>query len=361
MKRQTPAAAAIAAERLARQELLGPRFRTPAELVRWMGAVQAQDYPGGLWAMGLRLAEATEASVEAAVAARTIVRTWPMRRTLHFVPAEDARWMVALLASRLVAGAAGRYRALGIEPAAFRRSRQVLIRALEGGRRLTRPDAYAVLARGGVPADGQRGIHILAHLAQEGLLCFGPREGRQPTFVLLEEWIPAGKSPARDEALATLATRYFTSHGPATVHDFAWWSSLTLKDARAAIDRAGGALRAGEVGRITASRQRTPRVSTPSAQLLPPWDEYLVAYRDRSAVVDEQRLREPLGVIGRPLVVIEGRVRGAWRRTLTETAVRVELELWTKLASAERQVLEAAVKRYGRFLQREVHIAGSGY
>jgi len=161
-----------------------PAFTDPADLVRWMGAVQAQDYMGSLWGVGLRLHGASEADVEASIAAGAIVRTWPMRGTLHYVPAEDARWMLRLLAPRVVAGAAGRYRQLGLDAAAFARSRTVLTRALRGGRRLTRGAAYETLARGGVSTEGERGIHILGRLAQEAVLCVGPRDGRQQTFAL---------------------------------------------------------------------------------------------------------------------------------------------------------------------------------
>ncbi len=189
-------------ERLSNQQILHTRFETPVEVVRWMGAVQAQDYAGGLWGVGLRMAKALESEIEDAIAARSIVRTWPMRRTLHLVPAEDVRWMLRLLASRVITGSAGRYRALGLDDAAFARSRTLLSLALAGGKRLQRQDAYAVLERGGVSPAGQRGIHILSHLAQQGLICFGPREGRQLTFVLLDEWLPTAPEPSRVECLA---------------------------------------------------------------------------------------------------------------------------------------------------------------
>jgi hypothetical protein len=345
-------------QRLASQWLGGSTATSAAQVVRHLGAVQAQDYPSALWALGLRLPELGEAQVEAAVAAGEIVRTWPLRRTLHLVPAEDVRWMLALRAPGLLARNTGRYRALGLDAGDFARARRVLGRALAGGGRLTRAEAYAALARGGVAPTGQRGIHLIAHLAQEGVLCGGPRQGRQPTFVLLDEWVPAARELARDEALATLATRYFTGHGPATLQDFAWWSGLPARDARRGAESAS-ALRAQQrAGRTWYSKaafdapRATRRVA--AAFVLPPWDEYLVAYRDRSfALGDRARAAGP-ALIGRPLVLLDGRVRGTWRRELAATTARVTVEPWAPLGAAERRAVERAVARYGRFLGREV-------
>jgi hypothetical protein len=346
---------ALVSRRQDRQQILRPRFRAPADLVRWMGAVQAQDYLGSLWAVGLRLSSATESDVEAAIAARAIVRTWPMRGTLHFVPAADVRWMLGLLTPRMFARAAGRYRQLELDDAAFRRSRQILVRALEGGRQLTRPDAYAALAEGGVSPEGQRGIHIIGHLAQQAVLCFGPRQGRQPTFVLLDEWVPAGASPSREEALATLARRYFDSHGPATRHDFAWWSGLPVKDAQVAIAAAGAALVTTRDG-IEAASAKAVRPSSRTAALLPTWDEYIVAYKERGAVDHERGRANPLATVGRSLLLVDGRVRGAWRRVLAGTTVQVSVEAWTKISAEERRLVEKAAQRYGAFLGKDVRL-----
>ncbi len=329
-------------QRLANQQLDRGRFSHPADLVRWMGAVQAQDYRGSLWAVGLRLDSATEAEVENAIAAGTIVRTWPMRGTLHFVPADDVRWMLRWLTPRVVARCAGRYRELGLDGASFTRSARIAHRALEG-RALTRPELFAALRRGGVPTEGQRGIHIVGHLAQQGLICYGSRRERQPTFVLLDDWVPARKEPSREQALATLAQRYLASHAPATVHDFAWWSGLLMKDAREAVEAA----RSPRVKAPAAARRRRP-----AALLLPPWDEYIVAYKDREAVVGHlgKRGQERLKVVGSSSIVIDGRVRGSWRRRIGTSSVKIALEYWTAVTAAERRAVRDAALRYARFL-----------
>jgi len=352
----------LVAQRLVNQQIAGPRHSSLPELVRWMGAIQAQDYRGGLWAAGLRLADGDVAAVEKAIAARKIVRTWPMRGTLHLVPAEDTRWMLTLLASRVDAGAAGRYRALELDESTFTRSARLLVRALEGGRLLTRPEAYATLERGGVATGGMRGLHVLFHLSHQGLLCHGPRGEGQPTFVLFEEWIRKSKAPTRDEALATLATRYFQSHGPATLPDFTWWSGLRVKDAQRAIEAAGGRLaketRDGLAfwsGAASASRRsRPPRRG--AAVLLPPWDEYIVGYRDREAAVGHlsNHAMERLKTVGSSLVVIDGIVRGRWRITDRTRAARLVTDDWTRVTTAERRAVQEAARRYGRFFGIEV-------
>jgi hypothetical protein len=348
--------APLVARRLRRQQVLRPRLTRPDELVKWMGAVQAQEYLGGLWAVGLRLDGGTESDVEAAIAARTIVRTWPMRGTLHFVPAADARWMVSLLAPRMIARAAGRYRELELDDGVFGRSRDIVMRALEGGKRLTRPELYAALERGGISPAGQRGIHIIGHLAQQALLCCGPRRERQPTFVRLDEWLPVAKPIARAQALVTLATRYFASHGPATSQDFAWWSGLTVKEAQAAIEDAGSRLeREGPLIEAPPAPARI-RSSTTIAALLPPWDEYVVAYKDRDAVDHARGRANPLATVGRPLILINGRVAGSWRRTLAPTSVQVSLELWSRVGREERRAIEAAAACYGAFLDKEAQV-----
>ena len=345
----------VARLRLHQQCLAASRFKEPSDVVRWFGAVQAQDYLGSLWALGLRLPGAGEASVERAVADRSIVRTWPMRGTLHFVAAEDVRWMLGLLGARTIARAAGRYRQLGLDEATFAKSRRVLARALEGGRQLTRPELAAALERRGVATDGQRLIHLLNRSALEGLTCYAARRGKQFTFALLDEWAPRGRSLERDEALAELAVRYFESHGPATLQDFVWWSSLTTNDARAGLEavrpRLSQEVFDGRTHWLSSSTQAAYDVRS-AAHLLPPFDEYTVAYKDRGAILHPSHTRQANGasaVLG-PTVLIDGRAVGTWKRTLKRDSVFIETSLWTTLKRPERSALDTAARRYGEFL-----------
>lgn len=351
-------AARVAARRLSRQFLTRGGPSTPEEVARWFGAVQAQEIPGALYALGLRVPGATEASVERAVTSGTIVRTWPMRGTIHFIPAEDAAWMLALLGRRTNRGAASVYRRARLDDAAFARAGAVLREALAGGKAVARKELCAALDAAGLEANReQRGTHLVGYWAREGLVCLGPRQGKQATFTLLESWAANPRQLEGDAALAELATRYFTSHGPATEHDFAWWSGLTLTEVRRGLAAAGDRLAretiagrtfwrgAAEVSGEAEALERTAG----SVFLLPQYDEYTVAYRDRSITRDPAFPDDAFLILG-PVVVVDGRVAGTWKRRLAKDGAHLAITLYVSLDQTRRVALDAAVAGYGRYL-----------
>lgn len=344
--------------RLEAQAISGSTLTTAAQVVARLGAVQAQDYLGALWAVGLRMVDGDERAVERALAEGAIVRTWPTRGTLHFVAAADARWMVELLGPRMVSRAAGRHRSLGLDDATFARARRTLVRALEGGKALTRPAAYEVLERDKISVGQQRGLHILWRLAHDCLLCFGPRQGKQQTFVLFDEWVPAAKRMPREEALAALAGRYFTGHGPATIADFAWWTGLALAEARRAVELARPVLEEDRVdGRaiLFARAAPPPRPSRAVAYLLPAFDELLVGFTDRSAAVDPRHARRVNagGGMLKPTVVVDGRVVGTWTRELARRGVAFSAIWFADIGPRKIQSVARAFARYAAFLGLE--------
>ena len=351
----------ISVQRLMSQRLLQPTLSTPAEVVRWMGAVQAQDFLGSLWAIGCRMQDATEGVVEQAIAERTILRTWPMRGTVHFVPAEDARWMLDLMTPRVVTRSQYHYRQAGLDDAVFARSRDLFIRALEGGKQLTRGKLYELLEAEGIATVNSRGLFIIGNLSQTGLICFGARQGKQPTFTLLDEWVPNMRTLTREEALAEIALRYFRSHGPATIHDFVWWTGLLMADARAGLDAVKSHFIEETIEGKTywwAETMSSVPMSSPALHLLPAFDEYLVSYEDRSASLDPQH--ERLSVSANHLssiIVIDGQVVGNWKRTIKKGAVMIETTLARTLTPAESEQFESAAQRYGEFLDLPVVIA----
>ncbi len=354
----------IAQQRLHNQNIARSPFEKPGDVVRWLGAVQAQDYLGALWAVGLRMRQATESDVEQAIADRAIIRTWPMRGTLHFVAPEDARWMLKLLTPRIVARNKPRLlRQLDLDDATIARGKDVVLNALQGGNRLTRNALYKVLEAAHIPTAGQRGLHISWWLAQEGVICFGARQGKQPTFVLLDEWVPAARSIERDEALAELARRYFTSHGPATLQDFAWWSGLAAADARAGLEMAKSHLAHEDVDGRTYWLPPTVAAvkdGPPSAYLLPAYDEYTVSYTDRSAVLNRLRalgvMLSNAAVLG-PTIVLDGQVVDTWKRTFSQGSAVVTQGHVVSPVGAEAQALATAGQRYGGFLGLPVVLA----
>lgn len=341
----------IARRRMAAQLLVEPAD-TAEQVVARLGAVQAQDYLGALWAIGVRTSAACEADVERAIAERRFVRTWPLRGTLHFVPAQDARWMTALLAPRMVTRAAARARQLGLDAKLIAKARGVVEKHLAGGKQLARGDIYALFERAKIPTTGGRGLHVLWHLAHDLVICFGPRAGKQPTFVLLDEWLPAAHPLQRDEALAALAQRYFIGHGPATLADFAWWSGLNQTEARRAIEAAAIERETIADTRYFATTSSAPRAQPPAALLLPAFDELLVAYADRTAMLataDGKRVNGGGGLL-KPVMVIGERVVGTWQRRFERNGVRFERAAFRKLDRQAERALEAAQARYVRFL-----------
>lgn len=347
--------------RLANQLLARPEPMRPDEIVRWFGAVQGQDFLASLWAMGLRVPASTESGIEKAVEDGGVLRTWPMRGTIHYVPAEDARWMLDLMTPRIVAGSAKRYRDLDLDEKAFEGARQEIQAILEGGKVVTRPDLMRRLDSRGVSTSGQRGYHILYHLAQKGFLCLGPREGKQPTVVLLDEWAPEQRVLDRNEALAEIAGRYFRSHGPAMLHDFVWWTGLTVADCRAAMDFISSQLEEWKDGDRTLFHMPTadePEGGPEKVMLLPFVDEYTVGYRDRSDFLKPEYTERTFhGLMS--VVVSHGEIIGMWKRKLASRKATVELDLFRGLDGDERQSLDNVLRRYGEFLGKDVELSGA--
>ena len=349
----------LAQARLASQGVTRGLARSPADVVRSMTAMQAQDFAGAKWAVGLRLPGSTEAQVEAALADGSIVRSWPMRGTLHFVAPEDLGWILGLTTDRLVSGAAGRQAALGLDERQFETARVTAVEALNGGRALTREQLQAAFAEAGVSVEAQRGYHILWYLAQTGTLCFGPPQGKQQTFVLLDEWVRHPRRLQHDEALGELAERYFCSHGPATLRDFAWWSSLTMKDARTGLaivrTRLTEAEVEGSVYYLSPEAEEAPAVR--GIWALPGFDEFLLGYQDRSAQLTAEhsgRIAPGANGIFQPTIVADGRVVGTWKRTITKRGIRVEPLPFAPLSGRAKAGFALAAAGYAEFLGLEL-------
>lgn len=342
----------IARRRLFSQHIVQADFTTAHEVVSHMGAMQAQDYGGALWSVALRTPDLTVADIEKAIENREIVRTWPMRGTLHFVAAEDARWMLELMATRKLAAIAGNRRQLGFTDEILQNAEMTVVAALSGGNRLAKSDLLARLAAAGIATDGQRGVHILNYyLAQKGIVCLGPREGKQPTYVLLDEWLPPTKPISREEALGKLAKRYFCSHGPATLKDFAGWGFLTMGDAKLGLELAKPELVEEIVEGTAYWFDRDLRFDDkPSAFLLPGFDEFMLGYKNHSAALEAEHANKIVpGNNGMfmPTIVMNGQVVGTWKKTLRKSSVAIEP---LPFFAIDENRLESAVKRYGKFL-----------
>ncbi|MCU1517227.1 MAG: hypothetical protein JWQ75_1948 [Pseudarthrobacter sp.] len=349
--------------RLASQGLLGPGLGSVPEAVRWMTASQAQDFQASLWAVGLRVPGAGLADVRAALDSGSVVRSWPMRGTLHLVAPEDLRWMLGLTAERLTRSIAGRHRELDITWADIEKCRDVALDRVAGGGSLSRSGLFEVFEAAGQPTTGQRGIHILGTLCRHGWLVQGPLAGNQQLLVAFDEWIPVSRELGRQEGIAEFALRYFRSHGPATLRDFAWWTQLPLTEVRAAFKEVQGQLVELEFGGVgywlspeTAALLDGGVPGQRSVFLLPGFDEFVLGYMDRSLVLAPEHANRIVpggnGVF-KKTVVAGGEVIGTWARPGTGKGAAVVPELFDEtkpLGPAARAAFNKAAGQYLTFL-----------
>lgn len=340
--------------RLYYQQLSSPSFDSPGELVAWMGGVQAQDYPMSQWAIGLRLPQATEATIEAAAAAGNIIRTHVLRPTWHWVAAADIRWMLRLTAPRIHAYAASYYRKAELDQKVFKKSNSILEKILRDHNHLSRVAIAAALQKAKIDTNDLRLTHLLFYAELEGLICSGVRQEKQITYALLDERVPAVKPLNREESLAELALRYFQSHGPAGIPDFAWWCGLNRAEAKEAVELIRNKLtwiRSGaeELAYID-SGTTAPKPS--GVLLLPNYDEYLVGYTNRELLMREDS--KALSRDGNPIfsntIVINGKVEGSWKRVLKPGSVQVNPAPFTLLSPAKQKQLQQAIDKYSRFV-----------
>ena len=329
-------------------------------MVAWLAAVQAQDYAGAKWALGLRMQQATDAEIDQSFADGEILRTHALRPTWHFVTPADIRWILALTAPRVHLANAFMYCKLELDGEFFKRCNTVLASALRGGQQLTRDELRDILDKSGIAvSDNLRMAYIMMQAELDGLICSGARRGRQFTYALLEERVPPVATMDRQTALVELARRYFASRGPATVQDFAKWSGLTITDANRGLEAVKGYLQTetanGQIYWLTETIAASQELS-PSAHMLSIYDEYISGYKDRSAIGNDD-ISTRLFALGNALsyiAVIDGQIVGTWKRKLTKNAVIVETNLFSSLSEAENRAVNAAIQRYGDFLNLPV-------
>lgn len=355
----------ITSNRLSSQHIsLDSRLKSPDDILSSLGAVQAQDYPASLWAIGLRCRDSTtKADIERAIAERKISRTWLMRGTLHFASSRDIHWMLRLFAPRLLNTAISRDRHLGLADGAIGKAEALFAKALRGNKHLTRDEMHRVLEKGGLKVERQMGYHMIYRAAWDGVICFGPHQGKQPTFELLDERITSKSELSEAQALTELASRYFTSHGPATIKDYVWWSGLKVSDAKAGIERASPKLvsELADGKTFYMARPERPSKNKGEVHLLPAFDEYLVGYSDRSAMLGNPETQKMLrsgkivfthrNGIFLPVVVVDGEVAGTWKRKNERSKVVLEIRPFAKLNEERARGVREAAKRYEDFLE----------
>ncbi|KAA2243778.1 winged helix DNA-binding domain-containing protein [Chitinophaga agrisoli] len=347
---------AILSLRLACQQISAHQFTTIPELVSWMGCMQAQDYAQSQWAVGIRIPGVQDIDIDAAIANKEIIRTWCIRGTLHLVAAADVHWLLTLLAPRIITAGAARYRNLELDDKILKKCSNILARALKDNESLSREELTATFAKAKIEAKGERLTHILYRAALEQLICTGPKRGNTPTYTLL----PSGTQPGfkhREAALAALAKKYFNSRGPATLQDFVWWSGLSPTEARQGLEAAQAGLtsftHAQQTYWMSATQTAAPK---PGLYCLPGFDEYMMAYADRSLFLPSQHASRVYQVNGifNPMIVQKGEVIGTWARTFKKDTVSVQTNLFSAVTAATQKKIQVGFNEFATFAGKEL-------
>lgn len=354
----------IIKHRLINQQIAGTKFTKPTEIVNWLGAMQAQEYAMAKWAIGLRLNGLNDTDIEKEFNEGNILRTHVLRPTWHFILPADIGWMIRLSAPRIKAMSASIFLKMGLDSKVIKRSNDVLARTLEGGKQLDRAILKEALQKKKIATDEFRFGYLLISAELDGIICSGPRKGKQFTYALMAERVDPTivRNFTGDEALAELARRYFTSRGPATVQDFVWWSGLTVRDAKKGVvllpDSFTKKAINGQQYIYTGEIPATTTISkSRSSFLMPDYDEYGIAYRDRSAIFSKEEMKLPQrggNPVFNRMIIIEGRIAGSWRRTINNSSMKIETVPFQPLSEPKKKLLNAAVKRFSAFVGKSV-------
>ncbi|HTF82611.1 MAG TPA: winged helix DNA-binding domain-containing protein [Cytophagales bacterium] len=349
----------IALQRLQSQHIHQQHHTKPEEVVRWMAAMQAQDYEMVKWGIGVRIhGESNDILVEKALDEGKILRTHVLRPTWHVVAAEDIYWMLELTAPHVKRAASYYNKQLGLDDAILKKSNTIILKALEKSKFLTREAIVSLLQQANIDTNDQRGGHLLFDAELNGLVCSGPRQGKHQTYALLEERVPTRHTLDRDEALATLALRYYRSHGPATAKDFMWWSGLSMGDVKKALHYNSGSLHSEQIEEETywyVLEGGPVKTKDKIIEVLPAFDEFMVAYTERSASLAPAYARDTISGNGifKPIIVADGQVIGIWRRISKPKHLEITVQFFESPSEDLSQKVIAKFKAYENFMDKK--------
>ncbi len=351
----------IISQRLYNQQITETKFTRPEEVVSWLVAVQAQEYAMSKWAIGLRLNGVTEADVELAINEGKILRTHVMRPTWHYVSPADIRWLLALTAPRVHAFNAYQYRKNGLDSGVFNQCNDIIVKNLEGGKSLTRAALNAQFQQAGIVTDTVGLSCIMMQAELDGIICSGPRYGKQFTYALIDERVPPTPTLNQEEALSQLALRYFTSRSPATAQDFVWWSGLTMKEARTGIANLPPYFVHikvdGQEYIFAPGNPKEPEYPTHSF-LMPDYDEYGIAYKNRDIILLPKHKVVSNGEKNtfpfNRMVIINGISAGVWQRTLKNKEISVEIAPFYTFNGQENAIMEKSITRFKTFFGESI-------
>jgi hypothetical protein len=339
--------------RIYNQHIGTPSFKNPEEVVKNMLAMQAQDYAGAKWAIGLRMEKANDTLIEQAITGGKILRTHLLRPTWHFVSPGDIRWLLALTGPRINSVNAGMFKKFELDTAILNKGNDVFAKALQGNKQLTRAELVAVLDNNSIPTDDLRFTLLLMHAELDAVICSGARVGKQFTYALLDERAPATTPLSQLEALTKLAIAYFNTRGPATIHDFATWCGLIIADCTIGLENIKQQLVSQVIDSKTywMPNDIKEAATKNKAYLLPAYDEFAIAYKDRDALVNPKYQAQARHVIFDPIIIVDNQVVGNWKRTIKTSKIDISLNLYGKLNKQQLKAVEAAVKSYQKFME----------
>ncbi len=345
--------------RLLNQQISNPQFDSAGKLVNWMGAIQAQDFNMAKLAVGIRTPGSTEAAINASADKGEIIRTHVLRPTWHFVSPEDIYWMLDLTAPRIIASMKSRDRELELDGKVYKKCNSVIEKALYRSNFLTRQELVNELGKSNIPTGNNRASHIFMRAELNKLICSGKTINKKQTYALLEERVPGGKKLNREESLAQLAQKYFSSHSPATVNDFSWWSGLSVADARSAVEMIKPKFLSEIIDNKTylfPDKSANPETDEGNIYLLPAYDEFIISYKDRSVYMPYDELKKAVSSNGifRPVIVIDGKVSGLWKRTVKNNVAEFETEFFRVHNKKEIKKLNIAFSKLGAFMDKKV-------
>ncbi len=346
----------IVKQRLSAQQLTATKFKKPTDLLRWFGAMQAQEYGPTKWSFGLRIVNLTDADIEEDFTSGKILRTHVLRPTWHFVAAEDIRWMLQLTKARVHAANAYMYRQVELEKKLFTKCANIIVKSLEGENQLTRDEINLEFKKASIKAEGHRLSYIMMHAELEGIICSGARKGNQFTYTLLEERVPAVKSKTLTESLAELTLRYFTSRGPATIYDFATWSGLTIADCKKGIELVKADILSSTIDKdVYYYSEETKENTSKTIHLLPIYDEYIMGYKKRDAILQVYNSIKPSPGYGYDnTIVLQGQIIGTWKRVIKPKHIDLQYKPFQPFTTSQQTQFKKAIERYQKFSGMEV-------
>jgi hypothetical protein len=323
-----------------------------------MGAIQAQDYAMAKYATGIRLKNATDQTIEEAINKAEIIRTHVLRPTWHFVVANDIRWMLQLTAKNLNRALSSNNKRLELDEKTFTKTNRIIEKLLLGGKHLTRKEIMAALEKKGIKTNDLRAGHIMFRAETDLVVCNGIKREKQFTYALFDERIPSTKKFTMEEALAELALRYFQSHGPATLHDFTWWSGLSVSDSKNGLELIKSKLVAVKnKGAVYWYVRDSPLQKTKGNKIifLPAYDEFLISYKSREISLDPTFASKSYTTNGifNPIIVHNAKVIGTWRPQYKKEIV-IRENFFIKPTEKQKQLCTKAAKEFGRFLENEI-------